>query len=145
MRAVIQRVKQASVEVGGEQVGGIEQGLLVFLAVHKEDREEVIGKMAEKVANLRIFEKKEGRMDISVRDMQGSILVVSQFTLYGDCRKGARPSFMDSAGPDKARPFYEKFIQLLKNKGLPVESGRFGEMMEVSLINDGPVTLVVDL
>jgi D-tyrosyl-tRNA(Tyr) deacylase len=145
MRAVIQRVKQASVEVGGEQVGGIEQGLLVFLAVHKEDREEVIGKMAEKVVNLRIFEKEKGRMDISVRDMQGGILVVSQFTLYGDCRKGARPSFMDSAGPDKARPFYEKFIQLLKNKGLPVESGRFGEMMEVSLINDGPVTLVVDL
>lgn len=145
MRAVVQRVKQAEVRVGGEQAGRIGPGLLVFLAVHKEDEDGMIEKMAEKVANLRIFERKEGRMDLSVKDIQGNVLAVSQFTLYGDCQKGNRPSFMDSAGPDKARPFYEKFVQALKDRELPVETGEFGEMMEVDLVNDGPVTLIVDI
>lgn len=145
MRVIIQRVKQAEVKVEEEITGKIGEGLLVFLAVHREDTEEVLEKMAEKVVNLRVFEKETGKMDLSVRDKKGEVLVVSQFTLYGDCKKGNRPSFVESAPPDKARPFYEKFITLLQDKGVKVETGRFGAMMEVGLINDGPVTLEVEL
>ena len=145
MRTVIQRVKQAKVTVEEEVTGEIGEGLLVFLAIHRDDTEDMLEKMAEKVANLRIFEKEAGRMDLSVLNKGGRVLVVSQFTLYGDCKKGNRPSFVGSAPPDKARPFYEKFMELLRGKGIKVESGRFGAMMEVELINDGPVTLEVEL
>ena len=145
MRAVIQRVKQSEVRIEGESVGSIDSGLLVFLAVHQEDTEEKVAKMADKVAHLRIFESEKGRMDLSVQDKQEEVLVVSQFTLYGDCRKGNRPSFVGSASPEKAEPLYERFIQNMKDKGIKVESGRFGEMMEVGLINDGPVTLEVEI
>jgi D-tyrosyl-tRNA(Tyr) deacylase len=117
----------------------------VFVAIHREDTEDVPERLAEKVINLRIFEKETDKMELSVQDKGGEILVVSQFTLYGDCRKGNRPSFIESAPPEKARPFYEKFIQLLEKKGAKVESGRFGKMMEVNSSNDGPVTLEIEM
>jgi len=144
MRAVIQRVKNAEVKIDGKIVGKIGKGLLVLLAVHQDDTEDKIEKMATKIINLRIFADEEDKMNLSVKDVGGEILVVSQFTLYGDISKGNRPSFIESAKPDKAVPYYEKFVEKIKVSGLKTATGEFGAMMEVSLINDGPVTIIID-
>lgn len=144
MRAVIQRVRRASVTIGGEVVGRIEQGLLVLLGVHHTDTRSRIPWLAEKLAGLRIFEDAEGKMNLSLQDVKASMLVVSQFTLHGDCQKGRRPSFIDAARPEVAEPLYEEFVQALRALGVPVETGRFGADMQVELVNDGPVTLVID-
>ena len=144
MRAVIQRVKNAEVKIDGKIVGKIGKGLLVLLAVHQDDTEDKIEKMATKIINLRIFADKDDKMNLSIKDVGGEILVVSQFTLYGDTSKGNRPSFIESAKPDKAVPYYEKFVEKIKVSGLKTATGEFGAMMEVSLINDGPVTIIID-
>lgn len=144
MRAVIQRVRRASVTVDGREKGSIDKGLLVFLGIHQHDGEKELRWMVEKVVNMRLFEDDESKMNRSVTDIDGEILIVSQFTLYGDCRKGRRPGFSDAAPPEKAKLLYEKFIEAIRLKGLATASGTFQAMMEVSLINDGPVTLLVD-
>ena len=144
MRAVVQRVKESKVEVKGETVGAIGPGLLVLLGVGEEDSEKDCTYLSEKIAHLRIFSDEEGLMNLSLMDTGGGALVVSQFTLWGDCRKGRRPSFAKAAGPERANVLYEYFISLLKKKGLRVATGRFQEMMDVFLVNDGPVTLMLD-
>ena len=144
MRAVIQRVKSASVTVEGEVVSEIREGLLVFLGIAQEDTPADIDYMASKIANLRIFEDDQGRMNLSILDVGGEALVVSQFTLYGDCRKGRRPSFIHAARPEKADPLYQAFMDEISRLGVPVKAGIFQAMMEVELINDGPVTLIID-
>jgi D-aminoacyl-tRNA deacylase len=144
MRLVVQRVKEARVTVAGQVVGEIGQGLLVFLGVGKEDQENDVDYLLEKVIHLRIFPDDDSKFNRSLEDVKGALLVVSQFTLWGDCRKGRRPSFSESAPPAAAEPLYRLFIEKAKGKGLPVAEGRFQEMMEVSLINDGPVTLLLD-
>ena len=144
MRAVVQRVKESKVEVKGETVGAIGPGLLIFLGVGKEDSEKDCDYLANKIAHLRIFPDAEDRMNISLMEMGGAALVVSQFTLWGDCRKGRRPSFVAAARPEKAKKLYEHFISLLKEKGLEVATGKYQEMMDVYLVNDGPVTLMLD-
>ena len=144
MRAVIQRVKFASVKVDGELVSEIGSGLLIFLGVAHNDTEAELEYIANKVANLRIFEDADGKMNLSLLDTGGSALVVSQFTLYGDCRKGRRPSFIDAARPDVANDLYEKFISILNEMNIPTQGGTFQAMMDVELINDGPVTILLD-
>ncbi|HUU81090.1 MAG TPA: D-aminoacyl-tRNA deacylase [Acidobacteriota bacterium] len=144
MRAVVQRVKESRVEVKGETVGAIGPGLLILLGVGEDDSEKDCDYLANKVANLRIFPDTKGFMNLSLMEIEGAALVVSQFTLWGDCRKGRRPSFVGAASPDRARELYEHFIKLLKEKGLHVATGQFQEMMDVHLINDGPVTLMLD-
>ncbi len=144
MRAVIQRVTSASVRVNSEVVGQIGQGLLVLRGVTQDDTTADLVWLAEKVAGLRIFKDPDGKMNLSVRDLAGAVLVVSQFTLYGDCRKGKRPSFIQAAQPDLAESLYEQFVVELKGQGIPVQTGRFQADMEVSLVNDGPVTLLLD-
>jgi D-tyrosyl-tRNA(Tyr) deacylase len=144
VRAVVQRVTKASVSIGGEVVGAIEFGLVVLLGVKPGDDERAIDFLAEKIANLRIFPDDDGKMNRSVLDDGGGALVVSQFTLYGDCRKGRRPSFIDAAPPEIAEPLYERFVARLRGYGLKVETGRFAADMKVELVNDGPVTLIVD-
>ena len=144
MRSVIQRVSYASVKVDGEIIGKIEKGLLILLGVCDEDTEKDLVYMVDKITGLRIFEDEEEKMNLSVEDIGGELLVVSQFTLFGDCRKGKRPSFSSAGNPDYANEMYEKFIKLLKEKNLKVESGRFGADMKVELLNDGPVTLLID-
>jgi D-aminoacyl-tRNA deacylase len=144
VRAVVQRVTKASVSIEGEVVGVIETGLVVLLGVKPGDDERAIDFLAEKIANLRIFPDDDGRMNRSVLDTGGAALVVSQFTLYGDCRKGRRPSFIDAAPPEIAEPLYERFVARLRGYGLKVETGRFAADMKVELVNDGPVTLIVD-
>ena len=144
MRAVIQRVKSASVTVEGEVVSEIRVGLLVFLGVAQEDTPTDVDYMASKIANLRIFEDDEGRMNLSILDVGGEALVVSQFTLYGDCRKGRRPSFIHAARPEKADPLYQAFMDEISRLGVPVKAGIFQAMMDVKLINDGPVTMMLD-
>ena len=144
MRAVVQRVREASVAVEGQQVGLIGQGILVLLGVGQKDGPEDARYMAEKVVHLRIFADEQGKMNKSVLDVDGGLLAVSQFTLWGDCRKGRRPSFVAAAEPAKAEALYEAFIDHARSLGVPVASGRFQEMMEVSLVNDGPVTLLLD-
>lgn len=144
MRAVVQRVKEARVEVKGSVVGTIGPGLLIFLGVGQDDAEKDAHYLADKIAYLRIFPDREGAMNLSLMDTGGAALVVSQFTLWGDCRKGRRPSFAHAARPKRARDLYEDFIRLLKEKGVHVDTGQFQEMMDVSLINDGPVTLMLD-
>ena len=144
MRAVIQRVKSASVTVEGEVVSEIRVGLLVFLGVAQEDAPADVEYMASKIANLRIFEDDEGRMNLSILDIGGEALVVSQFTLYGDCRKGRRPSFIHAARPEKADPLYQAFMDEISRLGVPVKAGIFQAMMDVELINDGPVTMMLD-
>lgn len=141
MRLVIQRVSNAHVTVADEIVGQIGAGLCVFLGIGKNDSEKNADSLAEKMSNLRIFEDDQGKMNRSVRDVGGEILVVSQFTLYGNAEKGRRPSFIDAARPELAIPLYERFVQLLRERGVPVETGEFGAMMDVELVNDGPVTL----
>lgn len=144
MRAVIQRVAAASVEVDGEEIASIGRGLLVLLGVTHADDEKHAVAMADKLAHLRIFEDEAGKMNLSIADVGGEFLVVSQFTLYGDIRKGRRPSFTDVAPPEQARRLYERVIEELRRRGYSVQSGRFGAHMHVRLVNDGPVTLLFD-
>ncbi len=144
MRACIQRVTSASVKVHGEIVGKIGGGILVLLGVSATDMEADLYAVADKMAGLRIFEDADEKMNLSLADVGGEILVVSQFTLYADCRKGRRPSFTDAAPPEKANRFYEIFVDYLRKKGFRVETGQFRAMMEVSLVNDGPVTIWLD-
>ena len=144
MRAVVQRVKKARVEVEGRVVGEIGKGLLVLLGVGAQDTESDGEYLAGKIANLRISPDEKGLMNLSVLDTGGGVLVVSQFTLWGDCRKGRRPSFAHAAPPDRAVALYEAFMENAQALGLQVASGRFQEMMDVHLINDGPVTLMLD-
>lgn len=143
MIAVIQRVKNASVTIENELFSRIGQGILVLLGVEKDDTEPQAEFLADKIANLRIFEDENSKMNLSLIDIQGEMLVVSQFTLAGDCKKGKRPGFDNAAKPDKAIPLYEKFVELVKEKNIPVKTGRFGSMMDVSLVNDGPVTFIL--
>lgn len=144
MRVVIQRVRRASVTVAGEVVGEIAAGWLVLLGVTPTDTAKQVDWLAEKVANLRAFDDPDGKMNLSVQDVNGSVLVVSQFTLYGDCQKGRRPGFSSAAPPAIAEPLYEAFVTALKMLGVPVATGRFGADMQVELVNDGPVTFVID-
>ncbi|MET3290355.1 D-tyrosyl-tRNA(Tyr) deacylase [Brevibacillus fluminis] len=144
MRVVVQRSKQASVTVDQEIVGQIEHGLVLLVGITHTDTEKDVDYVAEKVANLRIFEDEEGKMNRSVLDTGGQILSISQFTLYGDCRKGRRPSFIEAARPEQAEPLYDLFNRKLRERGLIVETGRFGAMMDVQLINHGPTTLIVE-
>jgi len=140
----VQRVSRASVKVGGEITGKIAQGLLVLLGVTHNDSESDADYLAEKVAGLRIFEDDAGKMNRSVTDVGGAVLAVSQFTLFGDVRKGKRPSFDDAARPERARELYEYFVERVRSLGLRCETGRFQEMMEVELVNQGPVTILLD-
>ena len=144
MKALIQRVKKASVTINGELYSEINAGLLVFLGVTKEDGKENSKNLAEKILKLRIFEDENDKMNLSVQDIKGEILVVSQFTLCADCKKGTRPSFDSAAAPDKAVELYEDFVSQLKSSGATVKTGKFRAMMEVSLINDGPVTISIE-
>ena len=144
MRAVIQRVKQSSVTTEGQIVGQIGQGLLVLLGVTKTDSAKDADYLVNKIVNLRIFEDEEGKMNRSLLDIGGELLAVSQFTLLADCSKGRRPSFVAAAEPDKAAELYEKFVTGVRQRGVSVQTGRFRAMMEVSLINDGPVTVIID-
>ncbi|GIP16881.1 D-aminoacyl-tRNA deacylase [Paenibacillus montaniterrae] len=144
MKVVVQRSKAASVSVDGKQIGAISHGLVLLVGITHEDTEQDLKWMADKLAGLRIFEDEQGKMNIDVVEAGGQILSVSQFTLYGDCRKGRRPNFMDAARPEQAERSYLQFNELLKAKGLVVETGQFGAMMDVQLVNDGPVTLIVD-
>ena len=144
MRVVVQRSKNASVTVAGEVTGQITKGLVLLVGVTHEDKQEAAAYLADKIANLRIFEDEDGKMNFSLMDVNGEILSVSQFTLYGDCRKGRRPNFMGAARPEQAVELYEVFNSLLREKGIRVETGIFGAMMDVELINDGPVTLIID-
>ena len=144
MRAVIQRVAEASVSVDGDMVGTIGPGMVVLLGVEKDDSEKDLAYVAEKITGLRIFEDSSGKMNLSIEDTGGEILVVSQFTLYGDCRKGRRPSYIRAAGGDFAKRFYELFIAKLSERGIPVKTGVFGAAMDVHIVNCGPVTLLVD-
>ncbi|MBI2806299.1 MAG: D-tyrosyl-tRNA(Tyr) deacylase [Planctomycetes bacterium] len=144
MRAVVQRVARASVIIAGEKVGAIDTGLAVLVGVTHDDTPERAQWLAEKIAGLRIFNDAEGKMNRDVVEVNGSMLIVSQFTLYGDCRKGKRPSFIDAAPPAQAIPLYEAFINGVKSLGIPVATGRFGADMQVELVNDGPVTLIVE-
>lgn len=144
MRIVLQRSKEASVTVDGQIVGAIDKGLVLLVGVTHEDTVESAQFLADKVVNLRIFEDEDGKMNHSLLDVGGSILSVSQFTLYGDCRKGRRPNFMDAARPDHATEIYNLFNEELKKKNVAVETGIFGAMMDVQLVNDGPVTLILE-
>ena len=145
MRAVIQAVSQAKVKVDNKIVGQIKKGFLVLLAIHITDTDDKPAKMAAKIADLRIFGDENDKMNLNLKDVGGEILVVSQFTLYGDVKKGNRPSFTDSAKSIKAVSYYEKVVSLLKDKGFKVATGYFGAMMSVSLVNEGPTTIIIDL
>jgi len=144
MRAVVQRVKRSHVEVDGKITGQISKGLMVLLGISEDDKTEDIEYMVDKVVNLRIFEDDDNKMNLSLLDVGGEILVASQFTLYGDCRKGRRPSFVRAAKPEKAQELYNKFIERLKEKNINVQCGIFQADMTVYIENDGPVTLIVD-
>lgn len=144
MKFVIQRVKQASVKVEGSVIGEIEKGYLVLIGVSDKDTEAVADKMIKKMIGLRIFEDAEGKTNLSLADVGGSLLLVSQFTLYANCKKGNRPSFIEAGAPDKANQLYEYIIEESKKSVLVVQTGRFGAEMEVSLINDGPFTILLD-
>ena len=144
MRAVVQRVRRASVRISGQTVGEIAQGLLVLVGVGQNDSEAAAVYLADKIAGLRIFDYDAGRMNRAVGEIGGAVLVVSQFTLLGDVRRGKRPSFDAAARPEAARKLYEYFVEELRARGLRCETGRFQEMMEVELVNDGPVTILLD-
>lgn len=144
MKAVIQRVSEASVSVSGNKIGEIDGGLLVLLGVGNEDSEKDIELLVEKIKNLRIFEDTEGKMNLSLLDTKGEVLIVSQFTLFADLKKGRRPSFIDAAPPEKANMLYEKFVEKFQKTGLKIQTGEFQAMMDVSLVNAGPVTIILD-
>ena len=144
MRAVVQRVSQASVEVEGRPKGAIGPGLMVLVGVGREDGEADAVWLADKIASLRVFPDAQDKLNLSVAQVGGQVLVVSQFTLWGDCRKGRRPSFSRAAGGEESRPLYERLVELLADRGLTVATGEFGALMEVHLTNQGPVTLLLD-
>jgi D-tyrosyl-tRNA(Tyr) deacylase len=144
MKAVVQRVRQAGVTVAGEKVGAIGPGLMVLIGIGKEDTVRDLDWMVDKIVNLRIFEVEEGRLDKSLLDTGGSLLLVSQFTLYGDCRKGRRPSFSEAMAPEEARRLFELFVEKARGVVARVETGVFQASMEVSLVNSGPVTILLD-
>lgn len=144
MKAVIQRVKNASVSIENETVGTIGKGLVILLGISETDSEDDGKYLADKIANLRIFEDLQGKMNLSCLDIKGEFLIISQFTLLADCKKGRRPSFTEAARPEKAIPLYGKFISLLKETGVKVESGKFGASMLVEIYNEGPVTIILD-
>ncbi len=144
MRAVVTRVKNASVQIDNEIRGEIEKGFLILLGIAPEDTELCCRKLAEKILGLRVFEDENGKMNLGLSDVGGSVLVISQFTLYGDCRKGRRPNFMGAAAPEIAIPLYEKFLSICAELGFPPQHGEFGADMKVASINDGPVTLLLD-
>jgi len=144
VRVVVQRVSRAAVRVDGQTVGAIGRGFVVLAGFTAGDDEAALRWMAEKVVGLRVFGDAEGKMNLALGDVSGSLLVISQFTLYGDAQKGRRPSFIAAAPPAVAEPLYERFLAVLREVGAPVEAGRFGAMMEVELVNDGPVTLLLD-
>lgn len=144
MRAVVQRVSESDVTVDGKVVGAIDRGLLVLLGVAEDDEEEDARMMADKIIGLRIFNDDQGKFNLALEDVGGAVLVISQFTLLGDCRKGRRPSFSTAARPEKAVPLYERVVQLLRERGVTVATGTFGAHMDVRLVNDGPVTVLID-
>ncbi len=145
MRAVIQRVEEASVEVNGEVIASIGRGFLILLGVREDDTDDDVNYLAKKIANLRVFEDEQGKMNLSPRSVEAQFLVVSQFTLYADTRRGNRPSFTEAAGPEKGEKMYRKFLAKLKEiSGLEVKEGVFGARMKVKLTNDGPVTIIID-
>lgn len=144
MRAVLTRVKSASVTIAGETVGKIGKGFLILLGVGPEDGEPQCRCLAEKALNLRIFEDENGKMNLGLEQVGGQVLVVSQFTLYGSCRKGRRPSFTNAAGPELGNAMYERFLAICEELGYPPQHGRFGADMQVESVNDGPVTLILD-
>ena len=144
MRAVVQRVSSSKVTVDENTIGQINKGLLVLLGVTHDDKSSDVDYMIDKILNLRIFEDENDKMNLSLMDIGGELLVVSQFTLYGDCRKGRRPNFMDALGGDEAKKIYDEFVKSLKETGIKVETGIFGAHMEVTIDNDGPVTLIVE-
>lgn len=144
MRVVLQRVSRASVSVGSRVVGEIGRGFLVLAGFGPSDGDEQLQWMADKIAGLRLFADGEGRMNLGLAEVGGAVLVVSQFTLYGDARKGRRPSFVAAAPPQQAEPLYQRFAAALAQRGVPVETGEFGALMEISLVNDGPVTLLLE-
>jgi len=144
MRAVVQRVSEARVDVGADVVGAIDEGLMVLIAAGEGDSLDDAAYMARKIADLRIFEDSEGKMNLSVKDTEGSVLLISQFTLYGDCRKGRRPSFVHAMKPPEAEHLVDAVADALRDDGLRVETGKFGASMEVHLVNHGPVTLMLD-
>lgn len=144
MKVVLQRVSSASVTISGRVVGQIGAGLLLLVGFTRADDSSAVRSMTEKIVGLRIFQDDDGKMNRSVEEIDGSLLVVSQFTLYGDVRKGRRPSFVDAAPPEIATPLYEEFLRELRSTGRRVETGEFGAMMEVELVNDGPVTLILE-
>lgn len=144
MRAVVQRVKRSSVKVDGEIVGSIENGINVLIGICAEDTLDDIKYIVDKVVNLRIFQDDNDRMNLSLKDIDGEILAISQFTLYGDCRRGRRPNFMNALGGNEAKVLYDEFIHMLKDTGVKVETGVFGAHMDVEIQNDGPVTILLD-
>jgi D-tyrosyl-tRNA(Tyr) deacylase len=144
MRAVVQRVSRAEVRVGERIVGGIASGLVVLVGIGSEDSREAGEWLAEKIVHLRVFDDAQGKMNLSLLETSGAVLCISQFTLYGDCRKGRRPSYDGAAPPEAARSLYESFVESLRARGVRVETGEFRAMMEVELVNDGPVTLLLD-
>lgn len=144
MRAVVQRVSRAAVRVDGQTVGAIARGFVVLVGFAPADDEAALAWMAEKLAGLRVFGDAEGKMNLGIQEVGGAMLVVSQFTLYGDASKGRRPSFVGAAPPEQAEALYERFVALLRERGVRVETGRFRAMMDVELVNDGPVTLLLE-
>lgn len=144
MRVVVQRATEGKVIVANETIGEIKEGLVLLVGVTHDDREKDVEFLANKIPNLRIFEDDEGKLNRSLLDIEGEILSISQFTLYGDCRKGRRPNFMSAAKPEHAKELYDRFNEILTDKGIHVETGEFGAMMDVQLNNHGPVTLILD-
>lgn len=144
MKAVIQRVQYASVAVEGNIIGKIENGFLILLGITHEDTEKDVLWLANKIKDLRVFEDENGKMNLSLEEVKGEVLIVSQFTLYGNCMKGRRPAFIDAARPELAIPLYEKFLETFQSFGIKTESGKFGADMKVELLNDGPVTLIIE-
>lgn len=144
MKLVLQRVKESSVTIDGQVHGMIEKGYMALVGFSSQDTKEIVDKMIDKMIHLRVFEDEQGKMNLSLLDMKGSILSISQFTLYADCRKGRRPGFTDAAKPDRAIPLYDYFNKKIKSLGIHVETGVFGADMKVALVNDGPVTIILD-
>ena len=144
MRLVVQKVSQSNVKIDGKIVGSIDKGYMVLVGITNGDNQVIVEKMIDKLINLRIFEDENDKMNLSLLDVKGSVLSISQFTLYANCRKGRRPSFVEAAKPDISSPLYDYFNDKLADRGIVVEKGVFGAMMEVSLVNDGPVTIVLD-